>query len=1135
MLKSKTMKNYSIHQKKLTLSSFVFLLVFYLISLQSSGQKYMDISTPEVFFEMLNNKQLTYQQKVNNADAYFKKHGKEGMFKKYYKFYRRWEVRTVSEVGPNGYVVTEAEAQKILAQYNKTARKSAQKGQASQWKSIGPFKWRPGNTPCNPGIGRINNFAVEPKNQQLIYACSETGGIWKSTDAGQSWEAKGDDLEIMDIRGIGISPADNNTVFFIDKEANILKSTNGGDSWSKIFDGSANGVGGSDRPLSIIFDPNDNKNMLVSTGQGMVKSTDGGNTFKAYSKDKRFEDVLYKPGSSSVVYASGRAFYKSTDGGETFSEITSGIKYSGKERTKIAVSEADPNVVYMIQANVGGVQPGGGTNYFQTMGAIYKSTDSGNSFSVVYDSRDAADKDLLDALAMRNMMIAVNNKDANMVFVGGQFAHYRSTDGAKTFKNTGDWSVDSGTVPVAYVHADIETGKYINGNMYIGSDGGFFRSKDNQDTFEDLTQNGISVRQFYRIGLCKSNPDLVGGGSQDNGMSYLDMSKNLSIAWEGGDGYEMLIDYENPKTIYSTDLYSTTVSKSIDGGITRKFLENQPTGGSITAFAMDPADHKVIYRGFGHNLYKNTNQGEKDAWVNITPSVGSDTGEVDELAITESNNNYIYIVKKKGHSEFEVWGTKNAQSSSPSWAKLYSTTSSRINYIAADPNDPDRVAFVTSSGKVEMSTDAGANWKNITRNLPGIVGKTLAFDNKSNNGLYVGMLKGIYYTNDSMNEWMPFNNGLPNVRISEIEIHHSADKIVVGTYGRGAWEAKLYGSNNGQDPPVANFTADKTSVKIEETVTFKDQSSNNPTSWLWTFDGGTPMTSTNQNPSITYATEGTYKVTLTAKNAVGDNTKVKENYIIVKKETTDPTCTDGIQNGDETGVDCGGSCKPCDTNDTQAPSVPLNVSASNITENSVELSWTASTDNVKVTGYDVYQGDSMVTSVTGISANITGLSANTTYQFKVKAKDAAGNMSGFSTTVDVKTTTTDGNNICDGVATWDSTIFYQTGDLVVYNGNLYKMKANGNWSNQGPCENVKENRETSSLVISPVPVEDLLNIQLNASKLSTFKIVNLQGEIIRSGAFKPSIYVGDLSQGVYLIIVNDQQNRKVHKTRFLKK
>ena len=92
------------------------------------------------------------------------------------------------------------------------------------------------------------------------------------------------------------------------------------------------------------------------------------------------------------------------------------------------------------------------------------------------------------------------------------------------------------------------------------------------------------------------------------------------------------------------------------------------------------------------------------------------------------------------------------------------------------------------------------------------------------------------------------------------------------------------------------------------------------------------------------------------------------------------------------------------TADTQAPSVPAGLAASNITETTADLSWNASSDNVGVTGYDVYEGSTLLGTITGTSANITGLTAATTYSFSIRAKDAAGNISASSSTVSVTTT-----------------------------------------------------------------------------------------------------------------------------------
>ncbi len=326
---------------------------------------------------------------------------------------------------------------------------------------------------------------------------------------------------------------------------------------------------------------------------------------------------------------------------------------------------------------------------------------------------------------------------------------------------------------------------------------------------------------------------------------------------------------------------------------------------------------------------------------------------------------------------------------------------------------------------------------------------------------------------------------------------------------------------NVPQPPVAGFSADATTVVAGSTVNFTDESANNPTSWSWSFEGGTPSTSTTQNPSVTYNTLGTYNVTLTATNAEGNDTETKTAYINVVDEIIN-YCESagnnfsyewiaGVQVGDfsntsgaagytdftnltanltagqtynitltpdfsgstydeywkiwidlnhdgdfddagENVFDQGGMSKTtvtgtitipsgtastttrmrvtmkyngeptaCETSfsygevedytvfigggDDEAPTAPSGLAASNITMTSVSLSWNAATDNVGVTGYQVYQNGSLLANTTGTSYNVTGLNSGTNYSYYVIAEDAAGNESAQSNTVNITTLT----------------------------------------------------------------------------------------------------------------------------------
>ncbi|MFD2703282.1 glycosyl hydrolase family 18 protein [Paenibacillus shunpengii] len=158
------------------------------------------------------------------------------------------------------------------------------------------------------------------------------------------------------------------------------------------------------------------------------------------------------------------------------------------------------------------------------------------------------------------------------------------------------------------------------------------------------------------------------------------------------------------------------------------------------------------------------------------------------------------------------------------------------------------------------------------------------------------------------------------------------------------------------------------------------------------------------------AANTSYTFTVKAKDAAG-NLSAASNAVTVKTSSTTPP------------------------SDSTAPTVPANLTSTAQTTSSVSLSWAASTDNVGVTGYEVYNGGNLATTVTGTTATISGLAANTTYTFTVKAKDAAGNLSAASSALSVKTKAETGN---PGASPWQSNTAYTVGQLVTYNGSTYK-------------------------------------------------------------------------------------------------
>src|SRR5690606_21026349 len=109
----------------------------------------------------------------------------------------------------------------------------------------------------------------------------------------------------------------------------------------------------------------------------------------------------------------------------------------------------------------------------------------------------------------------------------------------------------------------------------------------------------------------------------------------------------------------------------------------------------------------------------------------------------------------------------------------------------------------------------------------------------------VGTDVGVYYTDSSMNDWVQYMDGLPNVIINELEIHRSSGKLRAATYGRGVWESDLYVKPS---KVVPRYITEQTSVCPGGSIRFRDRSFNNILSWEWQFPGGSPSTSTNRNP-----------------------------------------------------------------------------------------------------------------------------------------------------------------------------------------------------------------------------------------------------------------------------------------------
>ncbi len=756
-----------------------------IIALQAKTQYVIDLIQQE---------HVNFYEVQREAEKYFEEHGTgKGSG---YKLYQRWAYMARRKMKENGDLPSDAEIETAYNSYRKkyAPRLSKSSKKDGQWEEMGPFDWTRTSS-WSPGLGRIVSIAVEETNQDLIFAGSPGGGLWKSTDAGESWTPLGDEFTNMNIWSLAIDPDNNNTVYYGNTSGDVYKSTDGGLNWNQT----GNQTNGTIK--TILINPDNTSIVFAVSTSGIYRSTNGGNSWTRVSTGST-EDIVYKPGSTSVMYSCGGQFRKSTDGGVNWTTVSNGFVSS--ERMKLDVTPAEPNWVYLIQ------KAGSG------FGRIYRSQDEGNSFSIMSDINSGADN-YLGSQASRDMAIGVSTTNANEVHIGG-LNYYRSRDGGATFSTMAGWSAPNDP---SYVHADIEVMEFIDGVFYVGTDGGIFRSTDNGENMDDLTRNGLAVAQYYRLGNSQTDENMVVCGAQDNGT--LIHRNDGFVVWLGADGMECFIDHTDADYVYGTIQYGG-LYRSSNGGDSYSQLSEPGNGqGSwVTPFEIDPVNASTIYVGYA-NLHRSTNRG--NSWTNISQNVNFG-GDLDEFKIAPSDNNYIYVAEGG-----DMWVTTNGQAANPSWTDISSGWSGSVNYISVDPNNAQHLAIATSSDVYE-SFNAGSSWSNIGGNLPNLTAECVLIDDTPVNGIYVGMDRGVYYTNDNLAQWEPFMDGLANADVRELEIQYSSRKIRAATYGRGIWQSDLYG-----EALVVNVSATgPTNICNGESVTIEGPTGANYT-YQWRKDG----------------------------------------------------------------------------------------------------------------------------------------------------------------------------------------------------------------------------------------------------------------------------------------------------------
>ena len=818
------------------------------------------------WIEMMQNPDVSYYQTVRAFNTYWQ--GREITRSSGYKPFKRWEYYWADRVDAKGFrrPATEAFDAWMKFKRNNSARDNAFEG---NWTNLGPVQ-QPGNAGTGQpnGNGRVNAIAFHPSDPNTIYVGAPAGGLWKSTDGGQTWTSNTDSLPTLGVSSIAIDYT-NTDIMYIgtgDRDAGdaegmgVMKSTDGGATWQFAKEGMGDVTVG-----RLIIHPADHGILLAATSGGVFKTTDGGQTWTE-SINGNFKEIVFKPDDPSVVYASAAGkFYRSGDTGDTFTRITSGI--GNASRGVIAVSPANSNVVYFL------------TSQNSVYSGIYRSDDAGLNFTLKSDSPNILGYDCNGGSGGQgwyDLDVAVHPNNADIVYAAGVNI-FKSTDGGVTWNIVTHWV---GSCGVPAVHADCHDLEFspLTGYFYAGNDGGIYYSTNSGYTWTEIT-SGLAISMVYRIGQSATNPDKVMNGYQDNGTAtYLGDSSFLTVM--GGDGMDCAYDYQNSLYAYGEYYNGGGISRIYNnhnqGGIAAGISES---GAWVTPILLDVNDPETMYVGMKNVWRSHDIRDYAVHWQQISDNLGGiNDKNMRVLEQSEANPDILYAARWDG----KLFRTDNLQDDNPVWVEASLPADGTPTDIESNPFDENTV-YITLNYSVYKSEDKGETWTSITGNLPAASKNTIEYYKNDNEGLYVGTDAGIYYKNAGMNEWVSFSGGFPvSANVTEIEVFYdtsgpSGDMVRASTYGRGLWSSPAWYGD-----PQAGFAASDTMIPTGCAIDFYDKSSGVPHQWLWSFEGGTPAVSTEKNPEgILYAAPGTFAVTLQVFNAAGSDSLTLTGYITV--------------------------------------------------------------------------------------------------------------------------------------------------------------------------------------------------------------------------------------------------------------
>jgi photosystem II stability/assembly factor-like uncharacterized protein len=688
-----------------------------------------------------------------------------------------------------------------------------------KWRNVGPALTS----------GRISDFAVNPSNPFEYYVATSAGGVWKTVNAGVTYQPIFDGQGSYSIGCITIDPNNNNVIWVGSGENNNQRSVAYGDGVYKSIDGGKTwknmGLKTSEHIGKVIVHPENSNIVYVAAigplwgkggERGLYKTYDGGETWKAVlevDEHTGVNDVVMDPRDPNVLYAStlqrrrhvytyvgggpGSGLHKSVDGGTTWEKIQNGLPNEELGRIGLAISPANPEIIYAIVEAANGK---GGFFASTNRGARWEKRSSHVTSGNYYQEIIADPVDENTVYSMDTWMAVTHNGGKSFELVGENTKH---VDNHCMWINPNN-----------------------NKHWIVGCDGGIYETFDAAKTW-DFKKN-LPVTQFYKVAVDNDYPFYnIYGGTQDNfslgGPSRVLTEHGIrNSEWfitNGGDGFESQIDPNNPNIVYAQSQYGFLVRYDKKSGEKVGIQPKARKGEDAYRFNWD-APLVVSHHVPGRLYFAANKVFRSDDYGNSWEVISEDLSQQIDRNTLKVYDRVVSIDAVMKNGSTSPYGSVVAFSESPlnknllaagtddglihisedggeSWRKISGISGapnqSYVNSVFLSKHDENVIYVAFNHHKygdfkpyIFKSSNKGENWKAIQSNLPerGSV-YAIEEDHMDKDLLFVGTEFGAFFSPDQGQHWKQLKAGLPTIAVRDIAIQEREGDLVLGTFGRG--------------------------------------------------------------------------------------------------------------------------------------------------------------------------------------------------------------------------------------------------------------------------------------------------------------------------------------------------------------